>query len=327
MTTPFVTVKTLEEAWRRVKDNRGAAGVDHVTLEDFESGLLYELPWLQRELADGSYRPLPLLRILVEKSNGEARALCIPTVRDRVAQAMVLHHIEPILEAQFEDCSFAFRKGRSVRTAVYRIKELYEKGYRWVVDTDIDAFFDSIDHELMKLKIQHFILNKRLQDLLELWIRAEVWDGKAVTRLTRGIPQGSVVSPILANLFLDDLDEELLRRGMHLVRYADDFIILSKERAQAEVALEVTDKLLELLGLELDEEKTAIVNFDDGFKYLGVLFVRSLIMVPFEKASRQRKILHAPPPLDLAVYREARNRVRGCDRDRTTTLHDHDHGI
>lgn len=298
----------LEAAWRRVKDNQGCAGVDRVTIEEFESGLLYELPRLQRELADGRYRPLPLLRILVDKSNGETRALCVPTVRDRVAQATALHHIEPILEAQFEDCSFAFRKGRSVRAAVYRIKKLYEKGYRWVVDADIDAFFDSIDHALLLAKIDHYIPDQWLRWLLRLWIQAEVWDGKVVTKLTRGIPQGSVVSPILANLFLDDLDEELLRRGMHLVRYADDFIILSKEQAQAEVALEVTDKILELLRLDLNEEKTAIVHFDHGFTYLGVLFVRSLIMVPFEKASRQRKVLHVPPPLDLSAYHESYNR-------------------
>ncbi len=282
--------------------------MDGVTIEDFESGVHFELDRLRDGLAKGTYRPLPLLRILVEKREGEARALCIPTVRDRVAQAAILGVIEPVLEAQFEECSFAYRKGRSVRQAVYRIKELRDKGYQWVVDADIDAFFDSIDHELMESKIQHFISDKAIQDLLIGWMRAEVWDGEAVTRLTQGIPQGSVVSPILANLFLDDLDEELLRRGLKLIRYADDFVILSKNRAGAEAALDLTDKVLELLHLDLDEEKTSIVDFDRGFKYLGVLFVRSLIMVPFEKPMRRHKVLHVPPPLDIGAYYKSRDR-------------------
>jgi group II intron reverse transcriptase/maturase len=298
----------LHAAWQRVRENRGCAGVDGVTIEDFTSGLPYELSRLHGELADGRYRPLPLLQILVDKGNGEARALCIPTVRDRVAQAAALEQIEPILEPQFEECSFAFRKGRSVRQAVHRIKELYEQGYRWVVDADIDAFFDSIDHDLLLAKVDHFIHDESLRWLLRLWVRAEVWDGKAVTPLERGIPQGSVVSPILANLFLDDLDEELHRRGLKLVRYADDFIILSKERVQAEAALEITAKILDLLRLDLDEEKTTIVSFDHGFKYLGVLFVRSLIMVPFEKPDRVRRVLYMPPPLDVAAYRRTRDR-------------------
>lgn len=313
MFAEIVDPANLEAAWQRVRENQGCAGVDGVTIEEFQSGVLYELPRLKRELADATYQPLPLLRILVDKGNGEARALCIPTVRDRVAQAAALELIEPILEAQFEDCSFAYRKGRSVRQAVHRIKELYEKGYRWVVDADIDAFFDSLDHDLLLAKVDHFIADESLRRLLRLWIQAEVWDGEAVRRLERGIPQGSVISPILANLLLDDLDEELLRRGLKLVRYADDFVILSKDRAQAEAALEVTDRILELLRLDLDEEKTAIVDFNHGFRYLGVLFVRSLIMIPFEKASRMRKVLYMPPPLDLAAWHARRDREsRSC---------------
>ncbi len=314
MFTDVLKPESLESAWHRVRDNHGCAGADGETLEDFESGLAFELKRLGEELARGKYRPLPFLRILVEKRENEARALCVPAVRDRVAQAAVLSVIEPILEAQFEECSFAYRKGRSVRQAVYRVKELRDQGYQWVVDADVDAFFDSIDHEILRLKIEHYILDKHIQSLLELWVRAEVWDGETVSRLTQGIPQGSVVSPILANLFLDDLDEELLRRGLKIVRYADDFIILSKSRAEAQAALELTDTILELLHLDLNEEKTSIVDFDHGFKYLGVLFVRSLIMVPFEKPMRTRKVLYMPPPLDMASYYEANRRSKIQDR-------------
>lgn len=308
--------ENILEAWRRVRDNHGCAGVDGVTLEDFESGLQFELERLRDELATGVYRPLPLLRILVEKREGEGRALCVPAVRDRVAQAAVLSVIEPILDAQFEECSFAYRKGRSVRQAVYRIKELRDQGFTWVVDADIDAFFDSIDHELMLLKIEHFIPASGIRDLLELWIRAEVWDGEAVTGLTRGIPQGSVVSPILANLFLDDLDEELVRRGFKLIRYADDFIILCKDRPTAEAALEMSDTILELLHLDLNEEKTTIIDFDRGFTYLGVIFVRSLIMVPFEKPLRTKKVLYMPPAMRHSRLKIQDSRLKiegGCD--------------
>lgn len=308
MLTQVVTPDSLKAAWNRVRDNRGCPGVDGRTLEDFESGLHFELKRLGEDLARGSYRPLPLLKILVEKSEGKTRALCIPTVRDRVAQATVLGAIEPILDTQFEECSFAYRKGRSVRQAVYRIKELRDQGYHYVVDADIDAFFDSIDHDLMNAKIRYFISDKAIQDLLTAWVKAEVWDGEAVTQLARGIPQGAVVSPILANLFLDDLDEELLRRGLKLIRYADDFVILCKDRPAAEAALEVTDTILELLHLDLKNEKTGIVDFDHGFKYLGVLFVRSLIMVPFEKPMRTHKVLYMPPPLDMGAYYKTRDR-------------------
>lgn len=260
------------------------------------------------EIQRNIYRPLPLLKILVDKGNGEARALCVPAVRDRVAQASVLQVVEPVFEAEFEQCSFAYRKGRSVKQAVYQVKEYRDKGYCWIVDADIDEFFDSIDHGLLLDRVNRLLKDTGILRLIEMWIKAEVWDGQAVTQLTRGIPQGSVISPILANLFLDQLDEELLRQGFKLVRYADDFIILCKSPEKAREALEVTEEILEKLSLELDEAD--IVSFDQGFKYLGVCFVRSMIFVPFDKPKKEHKVLYMPPPLDLSLYRWERKRER-----------------
>ena len=287
-------------AFQHVKDNRGSAGADGVKISRFERHLEENLNALIQEIQRGTYSPMPLLRLLVDKGNGEARVLCIPAVRDRVVQTAVLREIEPIMEKEFEDCSFGYRKGRSVKQAVYRIQEYYEQGYRWVVDADIDAFFDSVDHGLILEKVKRYIQNKDIVRLIELWITAEVWDGKSIAVIDKGIPQGSPISPILANLFLDELDEAFLRKGLKAVRYADDFIVLCKTADKAQRALEFTNEVLEKLCLELDEAD--VVSFDHGFKYLGVNFLRSMIFVPFEKQEKVRHILYYPPSLDMKSY-------------------------
>jgi len=299
----------LSSAFQRVKENRGCAGVDGVSIEEFEMDLERNLALLRNEILYNSYFSLPLLKILVDKGNGESRPLLIPAVKDRVAQSAVLGVIEPIFEKEFEHCSFAYRKGRSVKQAVFQIKEYREKGYTWVVDADIDAYFDSIDQNLLFEKVKNIVKDPDIFKLIEMWVKAEVWDGEAINKLTKGIPQGSVISPILANLFLDQLDEELLSQGFKLVRYADDFIILCKTADKAKEALEVTDEILDKLSLELDEAD--IVSFDQGFKYLGVYFVRSMIFVPYDKPKRERKVLYFPPPLDLAAYYKSRYKVKG----------------
>lgn len=291
---------SLSSAFLQVKENHGCAGVDGVTIEEFETDLPKNLSMLQNELLHKTYSPLPLLKILVDKGNGESRSLSVPAVRDRVAQTVVLHFIEPVLEKEFEDCSFAFRKGRSVRQAVYKIKEYYESGYKWVVDADIDAFFDSVDHELLFQKVQRYINDDDIVALIKLWAKAEVWDGNELIVTEKGIPQGSPVSPILANLFLDELDEAMLKNGEKYVRFADDFLVLCKSPEKAKQSLAFTNEALDSLLLELDESD--IVNFDQGFKYLGVTFVRSLIMVPFDKPKRERKVLFYPPPLNMEAY-------------------------
>jgi group II intron reverse transcriptase/maturase len=300
MLNSITNFQSLYTAFLQVKENHGCAGVDGVTIEEFEAELPKNLSMLSHNLTHNQYAPLPLLKILVDKGNGEARALCIPTVKDRVVQTAVLHVIEPTLEKEFEECSFAFRKGRSVKQAVYKIKEYHDEGYRWVFDADIDAFFDSVDHELLMKKVGKYIKDEYVIRLIELWIKAEIWDGESLKVIDRGIPQGSPLSPILANLFLDELDEAMLRNGHRYVRFADDFLILCKTPEKAKQSMEFTNEMLEKLLLKLDESD--IVSFDQGFKYLGVTFVQSLIMVPFDKPKKERKVLFYPPPLNMAAY-------------------------
>src|SRR4030042_1690377 len=282
----LVSPTNLKVAWERVRDNQGCAGVDGVSIHGFEESLAQNLTLLAKELVAGSYCPLPLIKILVDKGNGESRAVSIPTVRDRVAQAAALNVLRPLFETQFEHCSFAYRKGRSWQQAVYQVRGYYKQGYRWVCDADIDAFFDTVPHDRLLSEVAELIVEKSLQHLISLWVKAEVWDGEQVLRLTQGIPQGSVISPMLANLYLDELDEELLARGICLVRYADDFLVLCKSKEKAQEALELTEQILAQMSLGLDEAD--IVHFDQGFRFLGVIFCRSTTMVPFGKEKKAK---------------------------------------
>ena len=277
--------------------------MDGITIAGFESLLNSNLALLAEQLAQQVYRPLPLMRIAVEKGNGESRGLSIPTVRDRIAQAATLNVLEPVFEAQFEQCSFAYRKGRSWQQAIHLVKEYYAQGYRWVVDADIDAFFDSVPHDRLLSKVDQFIGDMSLRRLIGLWVKAETWDGGSLSCLIRGIPQGSVVSPILANLYLDEFDEELLARGIRLVRYADDFLVLCKTQEKAREAEELTEEVLRRMSLELDE--VDIVNFDQGFRFLGVIFCRSDTLIPFDKEKKQKRVIYMPPLLDMSEYRRS----------------------
>ncbi len=295
-----ISYPSLEKAFYAVKENHGCAGVDGITIEKFEQELDANLFALENELSHQNYHPLPLMKILVAKKNGEPRGLCIPTVRDRIVQKAVLEQIEPILEKEFEECSFAYRKGRSVKQAIFKIKEYYDLGYRWVAEADIDAFFDTVDHALLMEKFNRYVHDSDIRKLIELWLAAEVWDGTSISILEKGIPQGSPISPILANLFLDQFDEEMLRKGYKYVRYADDFVILCKKPEEAEQALSLSRKVLEKLLLTVDDED--VVSFDEGFKYLGVIFMKSMIMQPFDKPKKPHKVLFYPQQMDIEAY-------------------------
>lgn len=300
--------RTLYQAFDRVRSRGGCRGSDGVTLGEFALDLERQLDRIQDRLLRRIYHPFPLLRFPIPKRSGGQRFLSVPTVRDRVVQAAVYLVTQEIFEAEFEDSSHADRPGRSVRTAVAQIRELRDAGYRWVVDADIDSFFDNIPHCLLLERLSYLGLDPYLMELFERWVKVEVYDGEHIVPLHRGIPQGAVVSPMLANLFLDELDERLEGLGLRSVRYGDDFLVLCSQPHEAQEALELTDLVLEELELDLNRDKTLLTSFDQGFRFLGLIFLGDAIYQPIEQRKKRENQAQLPPPLNLATYLELKHR-------------------
>jgi RNA-directed DNA polymerase len=274
-----IRVKTLRVAWIRVKANRGSAGTDHQSLEDFENRLEENLEKLHAELQLGTYRPRPIKRVWIDKSGSkEKRPLGIPAVRDRVVQTALRLVIEPILEREFHTRSYGFRPGRGCKDALRQVDKLLKHGYLWVVDADIKAYFDSIPQERLLHEVERYIADGRVLALLEKYLQQDILDGMKRWRPEEGTPQGAVISPLLANLYLHPVDVAMAEQGWEMVRYADDVVILCCSLEGAEAALAWLAKLLGERGLTLHPQKTRIANLSeagDGFDFLGYHFERS----------------------------------------------------
>lgn len=293
-------LSTLYRAWDRVEENHGCAGVDGVTVEKYAARLEENIGKLQQGLLSGRYRALPLLRFHIDKPDGGKRPLSVPAVRDRVAQTAAALILEPIFEKEFEDCSYAYRRGRSYLQAIQKVKQYYDQGFRWVVDADIDAFFDEVNHAILLARLNALVKDPQVIKLLLMWMKAKIYDGKTLSNVDKGIAQGSPISPLLANLYLDLLDETLLDQGQRIVRFADDFVILCKDKEKAEEAMELTKEVLGRLELKLDDD-TELTDFNHGFHYLGATFIRSLILQKEPKRGKRKAPVTMPlPPLTLA---------------------------
>jgi RNA-directed DNA polymerase len=266
----------LARAWREVKTNGGSAGVDGQTIQAIEQqGVPEFLAALASDLRAGKYRPQPVRRVLIPKADGSERPLGIPTVRDRVAQAAAKVVLEPIFEADFRDCSYGFRPRRSTHQALEVIRRRVNGGANWVVDADITAFFDQIDQSTLLTLVGRRVSDRRILKLLRQWLGAGVLTGDGLVASESGVPQGGVISPLLANIVLHELDrlwEDGSRHLGELVRYADDFVILCRTAAQAQAALRRVEGILGAVGLNLHPEKTRVVFLGDGaegFDFLG----------------------------------------------------------
>jgi len=303
------SASTLNNAWKRVLENKGCRGSDGITIGRFGLSLKSNLQELSYDLENGLYHPYPLLRFDIPKRRGKGlRHLSVPTVRDRVAQSAVFLAMRDRFEQEFEDISHAYREGRGVLTAIAEIKKWRDKGYRFAVDADIDSYFDNVPHDLLLKKLERIIAEPEMLRLFHKWIKAEIYDGTRIWTLEKGIPQGSVVSPMLANLFLDELDEMLMSFGKKLVRYADDFLILSKTEEEAHENIELTDMILDDMHLDLDPVKTEIVSFDQGFKFLGAIFLYDGIYLPQPEKRKETPPPKLPAPLTLKRYLELSNK-------------------
>jgi RNA-directed DNA polymerase len=265
---------TLMRAFFQVASNKGAAGVDHVTIEMFERHLAKDLKKLSEELRTGAYRPQQIRRHYIPKPGSqEKRPLGIPTVRDRVVQTALRMALEPIFEREFAEHSYGFRPGRGCKDGLRRVEELLKAGYTYIVDADLKSYFDTIPHDRLMALVAQKVSDGQVLTLIEMFLKQGVLDGLREWTPETGSPQGAVISPLLSNIYLTPLDHLMAQEGFEMVRYADDFVILCRSPEEATQALARVQAWTAAAGLTLHPTKTRIVNATEGsFEFLGYRF-------------------------------------------------------
>lgn len=273
----IVSRENMQKAWKRVKANKGACGIDNMSVVQFPDFARANWSDIRRLLSDGSYKPLPVKRVEIPKPAGGKRPLGIPTVTDRLIQQAIAQVLSPIFDPGFSNFSYGFRPGRSAHDAVYKVREYIKDGFKIAVDMDLSKFFDTVNHDVLMHRVARKIRDKRVLKLIGKYLRAGVVINgrRQITR--KGVPQGGPLSPLLANILLDDLDKELEKRGHRFVRYADDFIILVKSHhAGARVSRSIERFLNRRLKLEINQKKSRVAKTNET-SFLGFTFKGSRI--------------------------------------------------
>jgi RNA-directed DNA polymerase len=269
------SLQNLRASFEKVKTRKGSAGVDHQTIEAYEANLERNLEELSAKIREERYEPQAVKRVWIPKpGKKEKRPLGIPTVRERVVQGAMRNVMEPIFEKDFAEHSYGFRPGRGCKEALRRVNDLLRAGQVWVVDADIKSYFDTIPHEPLMERLREKISDGKMLTLVEAFLNQAVMETAREWRPTGGTPQGAVMSPLLANIYLDPFDHLMQDAGYEMVRYADDFVVLCRSQAEAEQALALIRSWMEQAELTLHPEKTRIVNAQEGegFDFLGYHF-------------------------------------------------------
>lgn len=295
-----VSRANMERAWRRVKSNRGAPGVDDVTIASYPAIARTAWPSVKSALLEGRYVPSPVRSVSIPKPSGGERTLGIPTVQDRLIQQALLQVLTPLLDPTFSDSSFGFRPGRSAHGAVKQVRAYVGEGYKYAVDLDLEKFFDRVQHDVLMRLLALRIRDRRVLRVIGRFLRADMTLGETVTPRREGTPQGGPLSPLLANVLLHELDVELERRGLRFARYADDLLILVRSRRAGHRVMESVQRWLDTeLRLVVNEEKSQVAPVD-RCAFLGFVVVgrRVKISAPSKTAFKKR-------------IRELTNRSRG----------------
>jgi RNA-directed DNA polymerase len=274
------------KAWKQVKANKGAPGINGISIEEFPEYARENWKGIKTSLLDGTYKPHPVKRVEIPKDNGGTRNLGIPVVMDRVIQQAISQILAPVFDTNFSESSFGFRANRSAHQAVKKVLKDIQRGYRYAVDIDLEKFFDTVDHDILMSRVSRRVRDKGILPLIGKYLRAGVVVDGRLNKTSKGVPQGGPLSPLLSNILLDDLDKELEERGHRFARYADDLIILVKSKRAGERVMESISRFLERrLKVKVNRDKSKVVNAEEC-SFLGFTFTRKRLTVSERSIAR-----------------------------------------